>query len=184
MMNKVVKDAVFGAIGGIAGTFVLKKAMGFLAGFQSNRDKWLERELVREEPTQALAGKVAQNGLGIELARDSKKQWGNAISWGYGMAWGAIYGVMRNQVPLTSKAGGVPFGIGFGLFGSAVLLPAFDLTPSVTEFPVSSQLRGLGAHCAYAATVEAVCTTLEAAERAIGTEEIPHKTNPEFRKVS
>jgi hypothetical protein len=46
-MNKVIKDAVFGAIGGIAGTFVLNKTMEFLSGYQSNRDKWLLRELIR-----------------------------------------------------------------------------------------------------------------------------------------
>jgi hypothetical protein len=137
-MNKIIKDAVFGAIGGIAGTFVLNKTMEFLSGFQSRQDKWLERELIREQPTHALAGKVAQKGFGVELSKDAKKQWGTAISWGYGMAWGALYGIMRDQIPATSKGAGVPFGIGFGLFGSAVLLPTLDLTPAATEFPVSS----------------------------------------------
>ena len=37
-MNKVIKDAEFGAIGGIAGTFVLNKTMEFLSGFQSSQD--------------------------------------------------------------------------------------------------------------------------------------------------
>src|SRR6516164_6473863 len=156
-MNKVIKDAVFGAIGGFAGTFVLNKTMAFLSGYQSNRDKWLERKLIREEPTHALAGKVAQKGFGVELSKDEKKQWGTAISWGYGMAWGAIYGIMCDKIPAASKGAGVPFGIGFGLFGSAVLLPTFDLTPAAIEFPVSSHLVGLAAHCTYAATVEGVC---------------------------
>src|SRR5581483_913336 len=52
MTNRIVKDAIFGAIAGVAGTFVLEKAMGFFAGFQSKRDKWIERELVKEDPTQ------------------------------------------------------------------------------------------------------------------------------------
>jgi uncharacterized membrane protein YagU involved in acid resistance len=183
-MNKIIKDAVFGAIGGIAGTFVLNKTMEVLSGFQSNHDKWLERELIREQPTQALAGKIAEKGFGVELSKDAKTQWGTAISWGYGTVWGALYGIMRDEMPATSKGAGIPFGIGFGLFGSALLLPTFDLTPAATEFPVSSHLVGLASHCAYAATVEGVCTALEAAERAIGTEDISQKTNPELRQVS
>jgi len=183
MNNKLVKDAIFGAIGGAAGTFVLDKVMGFLSGYQSKRDKWLERELIREEPTQALARKAASS-VGIDLGKERKQQLGTAVHWGYGIAWGAIYGVLRNRVGVTSKAAGVPFGIGFGLFGEGLLLPTFNLTPPATEFPISSHLVGVAAHCAYAATAEAVCSALEAADHALGSSEMPLQTNPELRKAS
>src|SRR5215831_13492533 len=143
MNKKVIRGVLFGAVGGAAGTFVLGKAMGFLSRLQSNRDKWIERELVREEPTQALARRVAQGGFGIELTTEQKQQLGKAVQYGYGMFWGAIYGVLRNKLPASSKAAGLPFGVGVGLIGPAVLLPLMDLYPPATEFPVSSHLRGL-----------------------------------------
>src|SRR4051812_7657160 len=161
MKRKLIKDAAFGAIGGAAGTFVISKAMGLISRFQSRRDKRIERELVKEEPTEAIARIVAR-GVGIQLTRDQKKQLGHVVRWGYGAVWGAIYGVLRNQIPASSKAAGLPFGVALGLIGPAVLLPAFDLTPPATEFPASSHLRGLASHYAYAATVEGVCAALEA----------------------
>ena len=184
MNNKVITDVLFGAVGGFAGTLVLEQVMGFLSRFQSNRDKWIERELVKEEPTQALARRVVQSGFGVELSKERKQQLGRAVQLGYGIAWGAIYGVLRNQLPATSKVAGLPFGVGLGLIGPAVLLPLMDLYPPATEFPVSSHIRGLASHYAYAATVEGVCEALEATESALTSGGRPRKTRPELRRVS
>src|SRR5436305_7476590 len=103
MDKKIIKDALFGAIGGIAGTFVIGKAMGLISRFQSEHDKWIERELVKEQPTEGLARRVA-GSVGVDLSKGEKQIMGQAVYWGYGIVWGAIYGVLRNRVPVTAKA--------------------------------------------------------------------------------
>ncbi len=88
----------------------------------------------------------------------------------------------RKRFPVVSRAGGLPFGVSFGLFGNAVLLPATKLTPPAHEFPMSSQVRGLVSHYVYAATAEGVCELIEGVERTIAPPQL--RTNPELRRVS
>src|SRR5262245_26688965 len=107
MNSKLMKDVLFGAIGGLAGTYVLGKTMGLLTRFQSNRDKWIERELLKEEPTSALARRVTKTAFGKELPEDQAKQVGKAVRWGYGIFWGSVYGVLRSRVPSMSTGAGV-----------------------------------------------------------------------------
>ena len=183
MNRKILKDALFGAVGGAVGTLALGAAMGFLSRLQSSHDKWIERELVPEAPTEALAKRVSRSGLGIELSRERKKQFGKIVQFGYGISWGAIYALMRRRVPASSKFAGLPFGVGFGVFGSAFLLPTFKLTPSAKQFPMSTHVRGLLAHCAYAATVETVINGLTAVDHAI-TDRTSNLTKGELREVA
>ena len=184
MNSKLMKDAAFGAIGGLAGTYVLGKAMGLLTRFQSNRDKWIERELVKEEPTAALAKRAAKTALGKELPQDQAKQLGNAVHWCYGMLWGSVYGVLRDRFPAMSAAGGLPFGVALDVLGEGMLLPAFRLSPPATQFPVSTHLRDVTAHYAYAATTECVCATLTAVSAALSRTERGSRTKRELREVS
>jgi uncharacterized membrane protein YagU involved in acid resistance len=185
MKKNVLKQALFGAIGGAAGTFVLSKVMALGSKLQSPEDQWIERELKPEPPTEALARRAAHAGLGVELSRQEKQQLGQAVHWGYGITWGAIYGIMRTQLPMTSKLAGLPFGVAFGFLGSGVLLPLFKLTPPATEFPVSSHLNGLVSHYAYTATVEGVCTGLEAIDHAVaGRRSTARLTKAEMREVA
>ena len=51
-MNRYIKDALFGAIGGIAGTFVIQQAMAGISKLQSEKDKRRKQELVPEHPTE------------------------------------------------------------------------------------------------------------------------------------
>src|SRR5262245_39993344 len=94
MNSKVIKDVLFGAIAGLAGTVVIGKTMGLLSRLQNDRDKWVERELVREQPTTAFAKRVAENGFGVDLSEDRAHQLGQAVRWGYGIFWGSVYGVL------------------------------------------------------------------------------------------
>jgi uncharacterized protein DUF1440 len=184
MNTKLLKDALFGAIGGLAGTYVLGKTVGLLTRFQNNRDKWIERELVKEEPTVALTRRVARAALGKELPEDQARQLGNAVHWGYGIFCGSFYGILRNRLPAMAAAAGLPFGVALDVFGEGILLPAFNLSPPATEFPVSTHLRDVTAHSAYAATAECVCATLSRISEALSRTEHGPRTKRELREVS
>jgi len=184
MDRNLVKNALFGAIGGVTGTFIIEKAIGFLTRFQSERDKRIERQLTPENPPEKLAGRLAYMGLGVELSKEQRRKLGKLVSWGYGTFWGAVYGVLRYEVPSTSKFGGLAFGVAFGLFSEGVLLPITELTPSAYEYPATMLVRDLVAHYAYAATVEGTCSILDIVDRAVTSNVAPRRTNVELRRVS
>ena len=181
-MNRIIKDALFGALGGLAGTFVIGKVIGAASKLQSEEDRKLEQLLIQEQPTERLARRVVRRVFGVEVEDETKASMGKFVHWGYGTFWGAVYGVLRNRVPVVSWGAGLPFGVSFALFGQAVMLPMTELTPPAHYFPLSAHLRGLTAHYAYAATAEAVCSLAESVEKAVNPEAA--RTNPDLRRVS
>jgi uncharacterized membrane protein YagU involved in acid resistance len=181
-MNRIVKDALFGIAGGIAGTIVIGPVMGALGKLQSDRDHRRERQLVREQPTEKLAGQISKSVLRRQLSKDTKATMGKVVYWGYGIVWGGVYGLLRRRLPVLRWAAGLPFGVAFGLIGPAVLLPIAGLTPPATKFPVSAHARGLLSHYAYAATAESVCRLCERIDRQISQEQ--RRTKTELRRVS
>jgi uncharacterized membrane protein YagU involved in acid resistance len=181
-MNKLIKDAIFGAIGGLAGTLVIGQAMKILSKLQPEEDKQLEQRLIREPPPEKLVKTIVEDALGVEIPDETRTKLGQAVQLGYGISWGAIYGVMRNRYPAIAAAGGLPFGVGLSLLGWTVLLPIFNLTPAPHKLPASTHLTGLVSHYAYAATVEGTCELCEAIDRTEMTE--PARTKTELRRVS
>jgi uncharacterized membrane protein YagU involved in acid resistance len=135
-----------------------------------------------EPPTEKLVGRVAGEAFGTPIEKETKAELGKGVQWSYGIFWGAVYGVLRRELPAISKAAGLPFGMGLTVLGSAVLLPAAKLAPTPEKLPLSSHVRGIVSHAAYAATVEGVCELLDSIDRA--SEQIPQRTNAELRRVS
>jgi uncharacterized membrane protein YagU involved in acid resistance len=181
-MNRLMKDALYGAIGGLAGTFAVGKVMSAFSKAQSKEDQNLEQALVPEPPTDKLAGRVSRKVFHQTLSREKKAALGQAIHWGYGTFWGAVYGVLRKRYRPSAWAAGLPFGVGFSLFGNALMLPWMKLTPPARKFPASSQVRGIVSHYAYAATVDCVIKTMETVEDKVSPQ--PKRTNADLRRVS
>jgi uncharacterized membrane protein YagU involved in acid resistance len=181
-VNRTIKDTLFGMIGGLAGTVVIGQVMGALSKFDSEKNRKQQQRLVSEPPTEKLARRISRDAFGYELSDDEKAAMGQAISWGYGIFWGGVYGLLRRHLPASRTAAGMPFGLSLGLLGNAVLLPATGLTPPPTEFPISAHARNLASHCAYAATVEGVCQLCETLDGKIRGEK--PRTKPELRQVS
>jgi uncharacterized membrane protein YagU involved in acid resistance len=181
-MNRILKDVLYGVIGGVAGTAVIGGTMKAISKLQTDEDQKREHELVPEQPTEKLARKISENVLGVKMSPETKHSMGQVVYWGYGIFWGGVYGLLRKRVSLTAWGVGLPFGIGFSLIGPAVMLPALDLTPPATRFPLSAHARGLISHYAYAATVEGVCRLCENVEEKITVGE--PRTNVELRRVS
>jgi hypothetical protein len=163
-MNRYLKDAVFGAIGGVAGTFVIGKTVGALSKLLSEEDKELEMKLTPKPTAEALAERISP---------DRKATLGAVIHWSYGIFCGGLYGILRKQYPTISKAAGLPFGTAFAIFGVA---------PPLHQYPASIVARDLAAHYAYAATVEGTCRVLETVEHAVAAP--PLRTNADLRRVS
>jgi uncharacterized membrane protein YagU involved in acid resistance len=156
--------------------------MSGLSKFQPKADLNLEKALVQEQPTEKLAREISREVFGVKLSREQKAALGRAIHWSYGIFWGGAYGVLRRRLRGASWGAGLPFGVAFSLFGNALMLPMMKLTPPARKFPLSSQLRGVASHYAYAATIDCVCNTLERVERRVSSRSL--NTKPELRRVS
>jgi uncharacterized membrane protein YagU involved in acid resistance len=181
-MNKLIKDALFGAAGGFVGTVVIGAVMKAVSKLQSEEDKQLEQRLIPEEPPHKLARVFIEDGLGIQITDDTTSTLGRVVQFGYGTSWGAAYGILRHRFPGIARAAGLPFGVGLTLLGWGALLPLFKLSPAPHKLPLSAHARGLVSHYAYAATVEGVCELCEAIDRA--ATEKPLRTKPELREVA
>jgi len=180
-MKPVFKDALFGAIGGMAGTFVITAAMGTLKKAQNTADQQKEQALVPEEPTEKFAGRASEQ-VGVILPKDKKASLGQVVHWSYGITWGAIYGILRKRFPVMARGAGLPFGVSFSLLGEGVLLPMMGLTPPAAKFPASVHVRDTASHYAYAATVEGICLLCEKVEEKLREKE--EFTNDELRHAS
>ena len=173
-MNRRLKNAVFGLIGGAAGTFAIGQAMAGLKKFQSREDKSLEKRLTPGQPTDVLAERI--------VSEDKKTAMSQAIHWGYGILWGGVYGVLRQEYPAVAKAFGLPFGVAFTAFGEGLMLPSMGLSAPAHKYPASTWVRDVTAHWVYTATTEGMCRLLETVERAVTAP--PMRTNAELRRIS
>jgi putative membrane protein len=182
IMKRLVKDAIYGGLGGLVGTFVIGRVMSFGGKFQPEADKKLQQKLTGGDPTEKLATRIAEEGFGVELSDEAKATAGKAIHWGYGVFWGGVYGVFRRRFRNISRAFGLPFGLSLATFGDALMLPAMGLSEWPQKYPLSTHLLAGISHYAYAASAEGVCEAMDAVDRRFMRH--PGKTNPELRRVS
>jgi putative membrane protein len=173
-MNMRLKNALFGLIGGAAGTFVIDQAIAGLKKLQPGEDKSLEKRLTPEPPTDVLAERI--------VSEDKKAVMSQTIHWGYGIFWGGVYGMLRKEYPRLATALGLPFASAFTMFGEGLMLPSMGLTAPAYKYPASTLVRDVTAHWAYTATVEGTCRLLETAEQRMSNRQM--RTNPELRRAS
>lgn len=157
----LLRDIAYGVVGGAIGTVVMGEVTNFLYRFESKDKKKKEEELRREPPYEVMAERLAKNVFGTDLSKQTKSKFGQVAHWGYGLAWGGIYGAMRNGVPSLSRAAGLPFGIAFWAIGDEALNAALKLTPPPQAFPMDAHVRGLVGHLMYTATADGVCRILQ-----------------------
>ena len=90
--------------------------------------------------TSAVRHPAQMSDINIQSQRSAFSM---GVHWGYGIAWGALYGALHDRVPVLSKAAGLPFGVLFWLLGDEVMTTAMKLTPPPQAFPIDAHLRGL-----------------------------------------
>lgn len=167
-MNTLIRDMTHGAVAGIVGTVVMGEASSLLYRFEAPEKKQQEEEIRNEPPYQTMARRITRDLLNLQLSDEDLALAGQALHWGYGATWGALYGVLRRRVPLLGAAAGAPFGVLFFLIGDEALNTGLKLTPPPQAYPIDAHVRGLVAHLVYTAVAEATISALEAAAEEAG----------------
>ncbi len=124
-----------------------------------------EAEQANESALETVARRaveeLAQRG---PLAARDKQRLGQAVHYGFGAAWGGLYGLLRASYPrLWSPSGVAAFSLGVWMMGDNLILPAFKLAAWPHRYPLRSHAYAVAAHLAYGAGVAA---TLEAVDHA------------------
>lgn len=157
----LLKDAIYGGIGGVIGTLVMEQVASALYTLEAEEKKKIEEQIRPEPPFMTLARRLAANASDGPPSEATIQRLGQAIHWGYGIGWGALYGVLHDRIPSLSRAAGLPFGIAFSLIGDELMTTAMKLTPPPQAFPIDAHVRGLAAHVAYTAAADGVYHTLK-----------------------
>ena len=143
---------VKGVAAGLVGTAVITVAMSQaprlmqMLGMEQEQeqeasgrqDKGKEGKEPAEEPTEKLAEKVAEGVFEQEIDVGTRQAAGQAIHWGYGAAWGALYGIVQGSFRLPSWLHGTLLGGVIALVAST-LVPSMRLTPPPSEQPTAQK---------------------------------------------
>jgi uncharacterized membrane protein YagU involved in acid resistance len=156
--SSLARDAAFGALGGIIGTVVLEQVAKALYAVESEETKRRQEHVRTLPPYEVMAEKMGNRMLGRELSEPARKRTGLALHWGYGIAAGALYGVLRRRVRAVARIAGAPFSLAFFLLGDELLNLALGTAAPPQEFPWQAHARGLATHAAFTADAEAVCS--------------------------
>lgn len=151
--GQTLRDVALGAAGGIVGTYAMGLLSKKLYSYESE-EKRRREEAVRSEPPFMVLAERLLHQAGAEVTDQRKERLGMTLHWGYGMAWGAGYALLRRRIPALRRVGGLPFGLAFALLGDEMMNAVMGLSAPPKEFPIEAHLRGLAGHVAFAAAAE------------------------------
>lgn len=156
-LSVAIKGGVAGLVGTAALTFARRRAPEMLK--QLGLEPWTMDEQPSssqpageptgaEEPAEKLAEKVSLGVLDRPLEEGSREMAGQAIHWGYGAAWGVLYGIVQGSLRLPCLVHGTIFG-GLVSVVASTLVPAMRLMPPPVQQPASTNAMMTGLHLLY-----------------------------------
>ena len=165
------RGAAAGALGGAVGasamvlTNHLLGAMGFGEEDRGRRKPHRRANAkpndadgtISDEPaSEKAAENITEAVTGHRLSEDEKKVGGQIAHHAFGVAAGALYGMMAAKAPQLGVAGGLPYGAFVWLAGPEIGLPLAGLSRSPTSYPPARHAASLATHLVFGGTVELV----------------------------
>jgi hypothetical protein len=181
---------ISGLIGGLAATFVMTQ-------YQVNSTKLINR-LRHEQPQQGgsesttavVADKITEAIAGSRIPPERRNLAGNLVHYGFGTLMGATYGVLNEVLPATNAGRGLAYGAALWAAADEVALPATGLAKWWPEYPIHVHANALGAHLAYAATLDGLRRAVRSLLESQRKEEAetahfrqPHETSRKYGRV-
>lgn len=151
-LTVIIKGAIAGAAGTAVMTAVMERAPQLVArvpGLSASPPPPPRAEPdAPASPTEALADRVATGVARTSLAPRDRATAGQAIHWGYGAGWGALYGVLQSSLKLPHLLHGTLLG---GIVGGAALtvVPRLGLVPPPEQQSREQLIMSVGSHLVY-----------------------------------
>lgn len=149
--DKVYKGIIAGAVGGLAGSWLMPRFQLLLSRALGNSDP---HEGQGEDATVKTAQGISTALLGHELSAKEKKIAGPLVHYAYGTGIGALYGALAQRHQTTTTGFGLAYGSAAWALGDEIAVPALGLAKKPTETPLSQQFQFLAAHLLYGITLE------------------------------
>jgi putative membrane protein len=155
--NDLWRGALSGAIGGLAGSGIMK--VGQKAFHKEEHNGQPSPQGVCEEgqdPAAKVAEGISEKVMGTELSPAGKKNGGALVHFAFGSGMGAVYGAISELAPATTRWAGAPFGAVLWAAADLGAMPAFGLIKPPHKIPLSRHAEMLGMHVAYGLTTDTV----------------------------
>ena len=160
MHKSPIKGVIVGSISGLAGTVLMtqfmslwKKAAAETESRKKDTSQSKKKEEEREDSTIKTADKLAK-AAGYELGKTEKKKAGNWVHYGFGIAMGAAYGLLKETAPRSVRRmnpglSGASYGSLVFLGAHEIAVPALKLGSNPLKEPVADQVSEYLAHIVY-----------------------------------
>ena len=173
----VVRGILAGAGAGLAASWAMN---AFMAGPGEKLHESLEtieerRQERRHQREQAESGEPKEDATmkaadalvatatgGQHLSMEGRQKGGPVVHYTFGALLGAMYGGLAEYSQSVRKGFGTAFGSAVFAGADLVAVPAFKLSPPVSEFPARSLATPFAAHLVYGTTTELLRRILRA----------------------
>jgi hypothetical protein len=164
--NHVMKGALAGLIGGLAGTWAMNEfqrawtyAVGDVppqsaAGRHDARD-WQERS-EHQNSNEIAAQEVAVRAVGRPLRERELAVAAPLVHFAFGASVGALYGAWMEGAERPTLRHGIEFGTAVWAGADEVAMPVLGLSLPTTSRPGEMHLQSLASHLVFGATTEIV----------------------------
>ncbi len=144
-----MKTFVRGALAGAVGTWLMDLVTTGLLEGQSKESLQREKE-ARPNGRSSVANLVdrIEELMGVALEPDQRSMATQAIHYGLGILPGALYGSLRNRLPILGAGRGVVYGVILWAVNDEYLNARLGLAGEFGAYPLKTHWRGLVGHIA------------------------------------
>ena len=119
------------------------------------------RQHREDESSTAAIGRIAfETATGREPSDETKPSLSYGVHWGYGLAMGGLYGLLRRRAGFPDLTGGLLYGAALWLLGDELAVPLLGLQAGPTSASPAQHVNRLGAHLVYGAGTAAATQSL------------------------
>jgi hypothetical protein len=149
--GSVLVDALIGAASGLAASWLMDQAQArVISGAGSEATRQREKQAQGDlEPATVRAAERAAALAGRSLSERQKGAAGEAIHYGTGAAFGAIFGVLAARMSAPAIVAGALFGVAVWLLNDETLVPTLGLSKKPWEYPASTHAKALASHLVF-----------------------------------
>jgi uncharacterized membrane protein YagU involved in acid resistance len=160
--GSVLADLLMGAVAGAAAVWVMDRVDWFNYRHEDPqaRQRTEDARPGGLPPAQVAVAKGAE-AAGAALPQHKVRTLGKAVHYSFGMAPGALYGVLRDHYPVVGTGRGFLFGLGVFLLQDEAMNPILGLSGKPRDYPWQAHARGLVAHLVYNRETQASGTSVD-----------------------
>lgn len=150
----LLRGIAAGAVGSAAQTAFFKLTSGIAPKPPEDAFEPPEKEQRDEGETETVARRAAEFAQHAPLDEHQKQLGGQLVHYGFGAAWGGLYGLARESAPfMANPIGMAAFGVGVWAVSDNAILPLLKLAGPPTHYPAKSHAFAIAAHLVYGAAV-------------------------------